>query len=347
MDLLRDGEFALAGMRHALFVDGHGQDSRAVFHRDGQYAVDALAAVFQVVAIDDSAPGIQRQRGLGHIRFGRVDDERRFHRHGQPLDQLLHLRQFVIAFGERHADIQHVRAALDLPDRDLRDAVIIVRQQQALDLAAALAVDALAYQGRSWILQHARGGHAAGGLRFVNCFALSWRAAFAPSRQKVGVGHAMHGVKKLPDMLWNRAAAAANHIDAPVRELAHHVGEGRWQHGINRLAIDIDGQARVRHYANGERRPFQQVLDWLPHVLGTCRAIHAQNINWQRTQRGQRAGDIRAEEHAPAHIQRDLRLQRDAPPHVREKPADAISRRLDLQDVLPGLQQQHIRAAFN
>ena len=104
-----------------------------MFDRDGQDLVDALAAIFQVVAVDDAAAGIQRERRFGDIGFGGIDDQRRLHRQRQLLDQLLHLRLFVIALGQGDADIKHVSAALHLPDGDLDDAVVIVFQQQALD----------------------------------------------------------------------------------------------------------------------------------------------------------------------------------------------------------------------
>ena len=88
-------------------------------------------------------------------------------------------------------------------------------------------------------------------------------------------------------------------------------------------------------------------MDGQAHVLGTGGAIHAQHINRQRLKRGQSAGDIGAEEHAPAHVQRDLHLQRDALPACAEVAVDAVDGGFDLEDVLAGLQQQQVGAALD
>ena len=72
------------------------------------------------------------------------------------LDDLAHLLVLVLALGQRDADVEHVRAALDLVLGDLHEAVVVVGQQQLLGLARALRVDALADQRRARVL-HERG----------------------------------------------------------------------------------------------------------------------------------------------------------------------------------------------
>ena len=84
----------------------------------------------------------------------------------------------------------------------------------------------------------------------------------------------------------------------------------------------------------------------MAHVFWTGGAIHAQHINGQRFQRGKRSGDIGAEEHAAADIERDLHLQRNARFAVGEIAVDAVDGRLDLENVLAGFQQQQVCAAL-
>ena len=106
-------------------------------------------------------PGIVLERRLDHVRFGRVDHERRLDAHRQQLDDLRHLLGFVAALGQRDADVEHVRAGLDLLARDVEDALVVVGQQQALHLARALRVDALADEQRRRILVQRDGAHGA------------------------------------------------------------------------------------------------------------------------------------------------------------------------------------------
>ena len=74
------------------------------------------------------------------------------------LDDLAHLLVLVLALGQRDADVEHVRAALDLVLGDLHEAVVVVGEQQLLGLARALRVDALADQRRARVLHERRGG---------------------------------------------------------------------------------------------------------------------------------------------------------------------------------------------
>ena len=117
---------------------------RAVLARHRQHGVDLGAPGFEVNRVDDRAAGIVLQRGLEHFRLGRVDHERRLDRLGEPANELAHLLVFVGPLGQRAADVEHVRAALDLLARHEHDVVVAVLEQQTLDLARALRVDAFA-----------------------------------------------------------------------------------------------------------------------------------------------------------------------------------------------------------
>ena len=62
---------------------------------------------------------------------------------------IAHLLVLVLALGERDAEVEHVRAALDLVLGDLHERVVVVGEQQLLGLARALRVHALADERRA------------------------------------------------------------------------------------------------------------------------------------------------------------------------------------------------------
>ena len=130
-----DLELALRGARHALLVDRERDDARAVVAHERQHRVAADASVLEVDAVDDAASGIHLERSLDDIGVGAVDDERRVDAHLQRLHDRAHLLGLVAALGDRDADVERVRAALDLRARDAEDAVVVVGEEQALDRA--------------------------------------------------------------------------------------------------------------------------------------------------------------------------------------------------------------------
>ena len=69
-----------------------------------------------------------------------------------------HLLGLVLALGQRDAEVEDVRAALDLALGDLQQAVVVVGEQQLLRAARALRVDALADDRRARLLRERRGG---------------------------------------------------------------------------------------------------------------------------------------------------------------------------------------------
>ena len=144
VDLLRDLELPLARLRHADRVDRQRDERRAMLLRERHDAIDALAAVLHVDGVDDRAARDRLERALDDARLGRVDHDRRLDGHREQLDDLRHLLRFVAALGDRDADVEHVRARIDLLARDVRDALVVVGEQQPLHFARALRVHALA-----------------------------------------------------------------------------------------------------------------------------------------------------------------------------------------------------------
>ena len=117
------------------------------------------------------------------------------------------------ALGQRDAEVEHVRAALDLVLGHGREAVVVVGQQHLLGLARALRVDALADQRGPRLLHQRRGGHHRGDVR---------GARRGPRRRRVGRAALLDRA----DVVGRRAAAAADDRDAEaVDELAQHLGQ--------------------------------------------------------------------------------------------------------------------------
>ena len=110
----------------------------------------------RLIELTIARPGRLLERELDDVRLGRVDLQRRRLRQRDALGDLPHLLVLVGALGQRDAEVEHVRAALDLVLGDLHEAVVVVGQQQLLGLARALRVDALADERRRRVL-HERG----------------------------------------------------------------------------------------------------------------------------------------------------------------------------------------------
>ena len=185
-------------------------------------------------------PGYVSSAALQRVGLERVDHQRRLDAHREQLVDDRHLLGLVAALGERDADVEHVRAGLDLLARDLEHAVVVVGEQELLDLARALRVHALADEQRARLLVQRRRPHAR-------------RRSPAGTRGAAACARAAaDGLAQLADVLRRRAAAAADHVRAPVvherRHLLGHLGRAE---RVDGLAVDVQRQAGVRDH----RRP--------------------------------------------------------------------------------------------
>ncbi|MNS37747.1 hypothetical protein D3C72_699740 [compost metagenome] len=332
---LGDFQLALGGLRHAHLVDGQGHHRGAVLDDHRQDRVAALAAVFQVDRVDDRPARVGPKRFEQHGRLGAVEHQGALDAHGELLDHLGHGLFFVGALGQGHADVEHVRAVLHLIAAHLDHAVHVVRQQELLQLAAALRVDALAHDEGLGLLVQRHGANRARHRRHVLHLAPLGRAAADPAGQ-------------LADVVRRGAAAAADDLDAEVRhELLDGLAKRLGLLGVDRAAVHVQGQAGVRQHADGQPAALGEEPEGLAHVLGARRAVQADDVDRQGLERGVGRQDVRAQEHAPADVERDLHLERHATARLLEVPVDADHGRLDLQDVLAGLDQEHVAAALH
>jgi hypothetical protein len=77
----------------------------------------------------------------------------------------------------------------------------------------------------------------------------------------------------------------------------------------------------------------------LAHLGRAGRAVHADHVDAERLEGGQRGADLRAEQHRAGQLDGHLRDQRDRLPGGGHRAAGADHRRLDLQQVLGGLDE--------
>ena len=152
------------------------------------------------------------------------------------------------------------------------------------------------------------------------------------------------------DVLGSGAAAAADDPDAvSLDELAE--GRGEWPRllGEDRLPVGpLQRQARVGDAVDRQRRALAQVADRVPHVLRAGGAVEPDHLDVQGRQRGQHRLDVGAEQHLAAlRQQRDRGLDREGPARELERLSRPEDRRLHLQDVLRGLDDDQVGAALD
>ncbi len=336
-EALGDLELALRGLRHPDLVDRQGDERRAVGLGDRDDRVELGPARLEVDRVDDRAAGDLLERGLDHVGLGRVDLDRRRLGEADALDHLAHLVGLVLALGQRHADVEHVGATVDLVLGHVDQAVVVVGQQQLLGLAAALRVDALADQRGAGVLdERRRRDHA--------------RDVGVTARGAGLCGLALHPLGDGLDVGGRGPTAASDDRDAvALDELAEDVGELLGLLGEDRLAVRaLEGQAGVGDAVHGLARGLGQEADRVAHVLGAGGAVQADHVDLQCLEGGQDGADVRAEEHlAAVGEERDGALDGDGAARLLERLAGAEHGGLDLEDVLGRLDDDQVRATVD
>ena len=198
VDALRDLELALARLGHADLVDRQRDQRGAVRRARSASTRSSLARpASRLTELTIARPGIWSSAvsitsgsvESTWIGAGWVERDR--------LGHAPHLLVLVLALGQRDAQVEHVRAALDLVLGDLHEAVVVVGEQQLLGLARALRVDALADQRRARVLGERRRGDHRGHVR----------RARRGARRRLAAADALDDRR---DVLGRRAAAAAD-----------------------------------------------------------------------------------------------------------------------------------------
>ncbi len=334
---LGDLDLALGGLRHPDLVDRQRDQRRPVGLGQRDHLVGLVAAGLEVDRVDDRPAGDRLQGRLQHLRLGRVDLDRRRLGQRDPLRDRAHLLVLVLALGQRHAEVEHVGAAFDLVFGDLDEAVVVVGEQQLLGLARALRVDPLADQGRARLLHQRGRGHHRGDLDRPRGRALAGDAALDLLGDR-------------GDVLRRRSAAATDDADAvALDELAQRRRQRARLFREDRLAVGpLQGQPGVGDAVDRQRAGLAEEADRVAHVLRPGRAVEPDHVDVERPQRRQHRLDVGPEQHlAAVGKERDGGLDRQRAAGLGEGLAGAEDRRLDLEDVLGGLDDDQVGAAFD
>ena len=149
-------------------------------------------------------------------------------------------------------------------------------------------------------------------------------------------------------VLRSGAAAAADHAHAVLLgKLEERLGECFRFKRVNSLAVHVERQAGIGNAGDGQSGVLRQVADRFAHQVRAGGAVEADHVDGEGFEDGQHAGDIGAEQHAPGGIQRDLGLDGQHLAGFGEGVFDAQNCGFDLEDILRGLDQQQVHAAFD
>ncbi len=148
-------------------------------------------------------------------------------------------------------------------------------------------------------------------------------------------------------MLRLGAAAAADQVDAvlgdeallPLRQLLR-------RQRIMRVAVMKLGQAGIGLDRDAAGPAFGQPFDVLGHFLRAGGAIDADERHLERVDHRRGGGDVRADQQRPGGLDRDLHEDRRIAPRLGAGGLGGVDRRLHLQRVLAGLDQDGIGAAI-
>ena len=169
---------------------------------------------------------------------------------------------------------------------------------------------------------------------------------------KSGVARHRHRVRAealddRAEVLRRRTAAATDDVDAELAdEPLVRVGEPVRREVVVRVTVHDRRQPGVRQAREERARVLLQVLEVLGHLGRAGGAVQAEHVGLHRLERGDGGADLRADEHASGGLHRHLDHQRDGAAGVAHRPAAGDDRRLGLEQVVDGLDEQHVRAAL-
>ena len=111
------------------------------------------------------------------------------------------------------------------------------------------------------------------------------------------------------DVVGRGAAAPADHTYTVVfHEFSEGLSKGFWLQWVNGLTIDIKRKTGIGDARDGQGGELSQVADGFAHKVRPGGAVQADHADAHALQDGQHRGNIRAKQHAPGGIQRDLCL---------------------------------------
>ena len=367
-DPLAHADLPVGGARLTLLVDGEHDDRRAVALRERQQHVGLVPPVLEVHRVDDRTPAETDERGLDDVRLRRVDDERQRRLRRVAVDDGHHVGHAVAA-DVVDAQVEHVRAFARLRAGELDDALEVAGEHQVSERARAVRVraladreervlllerhrrverrecgpvlddDRLARVGRRSVTGARRIRHATGRTRARECGPVEQARTRLQRRDRLGDGLEVRG---------RRAAAAADDAHTElVDELDVRGRELLRREPVDGAPVDELRQAGVRQDRDRQARRARERAHVLAHVRRTRRAVDAEHVDRERVERGDGRERLRPEEHrVDVLLDGELHHQRDALAALDEHVVRGGDRGLRLQEVVGGLDEQHVRAAL-
>src|SRR5712671_3680183 len=135
-DAMRDRNFPVRGQRHALFIDGQCDDTRAIALRHRQHFRGTLLAVFEIDRIDDGFAGNALQRLFDYVGFGAINQYRRGHAGRDSLQDGGDVALLVFA-DDGAAQVEHVRAFVGQLFRQRQNVVVLLGLYQLAEVIDA------------------------------------------------------------------------------------------------------------------------------------------------------------------------------------------------------------------
>ena len=170
-----------------------------------------------------------------------------------------------------------------------------------------------------------------------------------PPAERAARGPRLAGAEALDergDVLGRRPAAAADQGQPELGgEPVVRVGELA---GGQRVIGAVGGQFRqagVRLAGDRDPRVRGEVPQVLAHLAGAGRAVQPDHVDAERLEGGQRRADLAAEQHGPGRLDGQLRDDERVGGERRDRSLRPDDRRLRLEQVRAGLDDQRVRAA--
>ena len=268
------------------------------------------------------------ERGLDHGGVRRVDHERRLDLAREPVEEAQHVG-VLVAIGVGEAHVQHLAAAPYLGAADLRRLLELVVHDQVLELPRPDDVGALPHQERAVVVPR---------IDDLDAAHRGGQALRGPARRL-----ALHQPGQRARVRGRGPAAASDQIHpALVHEAPHLQGEA-----LRRLLVlaELVGQAGVRVHADeagGEARERAQVVG---HELGTGGAVESDGEEIEVLHRRVQRVHALPRQHGPHGLDGAADHEGQVEARLADGLTDPDGRRLDVERVLAGLQQQRVRTA--
>ena len=332
---MRNGNLFVRRQRHAVFINRQRNHRSTVTSCHRQHLRSPLLAILQINGVDDRLARNPLQRLLNHIRLGRIDQDWRGYARRHLLDHAVHVRNLVLAH-HRAADVQQLRPFIHQPLRHRENAVVVRRAHHLLEVRNPRRRVHLLRDNRGLTI-HLQRHHRKRARRH--------RLRLVLARQRPQPSHSL---RRRLDVRRSSPTASTDDIHPILAGKSPMVlGKLRWRQLVDGMSAYVLRQPGIRQHAHGHRRVLAQEPHRVVHLRRPSRAVHPNHIRPEALDHRQRSADLRAQQHRPGRLHRDLHLKRQRHAGISHRVVTGGNRNLHLQNVLAGLDQQHVHAALD